>query len=538
MEMNEDKNNLNVIKLYDYQKKVVKWMNDIYYNKKYNGGILQLDVGMGKTEIVIQWIFENKMMKNTMVICPSSLIQHWKEKLNRKFIYNEIKIKSFNYFRDLDLNLLNKNIKIIILDEAHFVKNDLSVLHLKLKSFIKLNQKSLELNESNPNQIFINKNNFLWLLTATCFINDISDIYNLITLINIDNKLNVNVNENENVFNLNENDNVFNLNETNQSIGIRFFEAIYNLEWKDINEIKLPELIIIDLKIKMIYDEHYKLYKFCENRLKINENNIGLYLIYLEFLQRIGNHSFYFANEDWWKIKISKTFSKMKKRKLIDLNIENNHLNQFKFNLNENTSDFVKSHLLNTISINEITLNTTSINDIGNLNEFQDIINDIQKMNSFFRNEKFEIINDLIKKHKNSKIIIFSRYLWTLKWLEYYLNWKNIKSIRIDGSMDKKIRNKKLNKIKQLHNKNILLCSLQTCGYGLDFTFSNICILIEPFWNEASEKQAYSRIYRINQNQNCIIYKIILENTADEIINKKSKEKTINKNNFYLDNEI
>ena len=159
-------------------------------------------------------------------------------------------------------------------------------------------------------------------------------------------------------------------------------------------------------------------------------------------------------------------------------------------------------------------------------------------MNSFFRNEKFEIINDLIKKHKNSKIIIFSRYLWTLKWLEYYLNWKNIKSIRIDGSMDKKIRNKKLNKIKQLHNKNILLCSLQTCGYGLDFTFSNICILIEPFWNEASEKQAYSRIYRINQNQNCIIYKIILENTADEIINKKSKEKTINKNNFYLDNEI
>ena len=94
----------------------------------------------------------------------------------------------------------------------------------------------------------------------------------------------------------------------------------------------------------------------------------------------------------------------MKKRKLIDLNIENNHLNQFKFNLNENTSDFVKSHLLNTISINEITLNTTSINDIGNLNEFQDIINDIQKMNSFFRNEKFEIINDLIKKHKNSKI--------------------------------------------------------------------------------------------------------------------------------------
>ena len=59
MEINEDKNNLNGIKLYDYQKKVVKWMNDIYYNKKYYGGILQLDVGMGKTEIVIQWIFEN-----------------------------------------------------------------------------------------------------------------------------------------------------------------------------------------------------------------------------------------------------------------------------------------------------------------------------------------------------------------------------------------------------------------------------------------------------------------------------------------------
>ena len=51
-------------------------------------------------------------------------------------------------------------------------------------------------------------------------------------------------------------------------------------------------------------------------------------------------------------------------------------------------------------------------------------------------------------------------------------------------------------------------------------------IIYDPWWNPASEKQAEDRIYRIGQKKNVMIYRMIVEDSIEEKVQRLQKEKT------------
>lgn len=62
----------------------------------------------------------------------------------------------------------------------------------------------------------------------------------------------------------------------------------------------------------------------------------------------------------------------------------------------------------------------------------------------------------------------------------------------------------------------ILIASLKIGGTGLDITAANKCILVEPWWNDAIQQQAFCRLFRIGQERDVEIVKLVATNTIDD----------------------
>ena len=71
----------------------------------------------------------------------------------------------------------------------------------------------------------------------------------------------------------------------------------------------------------------------------------------------------------------------------------------------------------------------------------------------------------------------------------------------------------------------ILLISLRAGGVGLNLTSANTVIMCDPWWNEAVEKQAINRAFRIGQKRKVMVYRLIIKNSIEEKILKLQEKK-------------
>ncbi|MHB8246987.1 MAG: DEAD/DEAH box helicase [Acidimicrobiales bacterium] len=62
----------------------------------------------------------------------------------------------------------------------------------------------------------------------------------------------------------------------------------------------------------------------------------------------------------------------------------------------------------------------------------------------------------------------------------------------------------------------VFLISLKAGGFGLNLTEADYCILLDPWWNPATEAQAVDRIHRIGQTRNVMVYRLVAKETIEE----------------------
>jgi SNF2 family DNA or RNA helicase len=65
---------------------------------------------------------------------------------------------------------------------------------------------------------------------------------------------------------------------------------------------------------------------------------------------------------------------------------------------------------------------------------------------------------------------------------------------------------------------------------GLNLTMASRVIMIDPWWNSASEQQAFCRVFRIGQNNETYMSRLCVKNTVDArlIALQERKQKEIN----------
>lgn len=74
------------------------------------------------------------------------------------------------------------------------------------------------------------------------------------------------------------------------------------------------------------------------------------------------------------------------------------------------------------------------------------------------------------------------------------------------------------------HIKTMLL-SLKAGGTGLNLTEANHVIHYDLWWNPAVESQATDRAYRIGQQKNVLVYRLITQGTFEEKIDEMIQAK-------------
>ncbi|WP_077614289.1 helicase-related protein [Caenibacillus caldisaponilyticus] len=88
-----------------------------------------------------------------------------------------------------------------------------------------------------------------------------------------------------------------------------------------------------------------------------------------------------------------------------------------------------------------------------------------------------------------------------------------------------KKREEMIRAFQSLEGSGIFILSLRAGGFGLNLTNANHVIHFDRWWNPAVEDQATDRTYRIGQEQDVHVYKLITEGTLekriDDLIEKK-----------------
>lgn len=129
-----------------------------------------------------------------------------------------------------------------------------------------------------------------------------------------------------------------------------------------------------------------------------------------------------------------------------------------------------------------------------------------------------------------AKCIIFCQWKTFLRLLSQICETEKWNYVTLHGSMTKKTRDANIDKFKNVADVKIMIATLKTGGIGLNLTCARYVINVDPWWNSAIEIQAFSRVYRIGQENETEFVNLTLAGTVDEHLNgiKERKKKEIN----------
>lgn len=117
------------------------------------------------------------------------------------------------------------------------------------------------------------------------------------------------------------------------------------------------------------------------------------------------------------------------------------------------------------------------------------------------------------------KILIFSQFVELLNSIGSSLQEKNIPYYMLTGATKIDERVTMCEEFNDPNNKvQIFLISIKAGGSGLNLIGADTVIHMDIWWNLALENQATDRSYRLGQNKNVEVIKLIAENTIEENI--------------------
>jgi len=120
------------------------------------------------------------------------------------------------------------------------------------------------------------------------------------------------------------------------------------------------------------------------------------------------------------------------------------------------------------------------------------------------------------------RILIFSQFTSMLALIEDELVAAGIDFVKLTGATTK--RQEVVDRFQE-GKVPVFLISLRAGGVGLNLTAADTVIHFDPWWNPAVENQATDRAHRIGQDKPVFVYKLIIENSIEEKIQKIQQNK-------------
>ncbi|EKG16199.1 SNF2-related protein [Macrophomina phaseolina MS6] len=140
---------------------------------------------------------------------------------------------------------------------------------------------------------------------------------------------------------------------------------------------------------------------------------------------------------------------------------------------------------------------------------------------------KTSILMNILDKSKSAgdRVLVFSQQIATLDYLERLLTKERYKFIRLDGKTKMSNRPELLEKFNE-GNYDLFLISTRAGGTGFNLPGANRVIILDFGFNPQNEEQAIGRAYRLGQEKEVFVYRILTGGTFEPKVWNKALFKT------------
>ncbi|KHJ86624.1 helicase protein [Oesophagostomum dentatum] len=120
------------------------------------------------------------------------------------------------------------------------------------------------------------------------------------------------------------------------------------------------------------------------------------------------------------------------------------------------------------------------------------------------------------KKQGGDKVLVFSQSRDMLNILEKRFLIDRFTYLRMDGSTNIGVRQKRVQQFNEDPDIFIFLLTTRVGGLGINLTAANKVVIFDPDWNPSTDTQAKERSWRIGQDRNVTIYRLLCAGTIEE----------------------
>ncbi|XP_053607082.1 DNA excision repair protein ERCC-6-like [Plodia interpunctella] len=162
---------------------------------------------------------------------------------------------------------------------------------------------------------------------------------------------------------------------------------------------------------------------------------------------------------------------------------------------------------------------------------------DEQKFGHWKRSGKMTVVNSLLKiwQKQGHRALIFSQSRAMLCILEQYLQNHKFQYLKMDGTVSVSQRQNLIKTFNENKEYLVFLATTRVGGLGVNLTGADRVIIYDPDWNPATDNQAKERAWRIGQQRNVTVYRLLSAGTIEEKIYQRQIFKHFLSNKILVD---
>ena len=135
------------------------------------------------------------------------------------------------------------------------------------------------------------------------------------------------------------------------------------------------------------------------------------------------------------------------------------------------------------------------------------------------RSGKMVVVHSLLKlwRKQGQRVLLFSQSQLMLTIIESYVRQQEYKYLRLDGRTPVGSRQRLIKEFNE-GDHFVFILTTKVGGLGVNLTGANRVLIFDPDWNPSTDTQARERSWRIGQDKNVTIYRLMTAGTIEEKI--------------------
>ncbi|KAJ7932575.1 SNF2 family DNA-dependent ATPase [Mycena leptocephala] len=131
-------------------------------------------------------------------------------------------------------------------------------------------------------------------------------------------------------------------------------------------------------------------------------------------------------------------------------------------------------------------------------------------------------------KARGHRVLLFSQFVIALNVIEDFLAGEGHRYLRLDGNTKGKDRQKGMDEFnREGSDVFIYLLTTRAGGVGINLFTADTVIIFDPDFNPHQDLQAIARAYRYGQKNTCLVFKLMVKDSAEERIVQVGKKKLV-----------